>query len=235
MAKPRRAKQLHPLGGAPERNRKAEPCQPDRGHLRRQGAPALGRRRRGNRLRADALLHRVSQNRRVVRRLGRRLSARLPQPQCAGGARRVGHPAAEPAGRTSPLRAHQLDPRRRGQPAVAGDEEGRQRRLGAAGVSRGRREGLQQLAAPASAAELRGAAGRALDPRRRLQRQAALRAPAGRQARLQPEQAGPSLARLPHLLCGQPAAGAGGGNAAGQPDGIVVCAAAVVEVSRAGA
>ena len=32
------------------------------------------------------------------------LSARLPQPQCSGGARRVGHPAAEPAGRTSPLR-----------------------------------------------------------------------------------------------------------------------------------
>ena len=58
------------------------------------------------------------------------------------------------------------------------------------GVSKGRRRSLRRLVARAFAAQLRAAAGRALDPRRRLHGQTAVRASAGGRAGLQPAQAG---------------------------------------------
>ena len=143
-----------PTRTGPRRGRGRSPNRANRGYLRRPGAPALGPRRRRDRFRADALLHRIPQDRRLVRGVGRGLSAPLPQSQRAGQARRAGHAAAERTRRPPPLCAHQLDSQRWGEPAAFGDEQGGERGFGAAGVSRGRREGLPPLAERASAPQL---------------------------------------------------------------------------------
>lgn len=77
--------------------------------------------------------------------------------------------------------------------------------------------GGRRLAAPAPGLRGAAAAGGAVDPGRRQQRQADLRPPGRRRGRLQPDKAGPPVARLPHLCDGRGPAGAGCRSHARQP------------------
>src|SRR6516164_3047371 len=73
--------------------------------------------------RADAVLHRLPEARRAVRRLGRRLSARVDEPECTTQARPAGDAAVVDAGRTFPLRSCDGAAVRCGEPTAAWDEQ----------------------------------------------------------------------------------------------------------------
>src|ERR1035438_5925617 len=88
---------------------------------------------------------------------------------------------------------------------------------------------MRDMADTAFAKQLRAAVAGTLDSGYRLHRQAALWPPGRRGERLQPRQAWATIARESHLFCGQYSTGAGRGSAGRQSNGVVLCAAGVLD------
>ncbi len=149
-----------------------------------------------------AVLHPLPQDGRTVRRLRGRLSAALCESERAGQAGRSRHGDAFHARRPQALRAHCGAALRRGSAGPPRDEEDRQRGRDPARLQGGRRDGRGRLAAPTPAILCGAAAGRAVDPRRRYDDQAALRPPGRGGSRLQSQEAGASEPLLSHVFDG---------------------------------
>ena len=178
--------------------------------VRRPGACGVGPGGARNAARTIALLHRISEARRLIRRLGGGLSAGVRQPECAAQARRAGHADAVDFGRASALCAHHGAARGSGQSAAARHAQGDQRGRGSPGFGEARRDGGHKLVANASRLLPHAAAARAMDSRRRLHDQAAVWRTRGRGGELQPAQAGPAVALLSHRHAVEFALGARG-------------------------
>ena len=192
----------------------------------------MGRDGAGDAVRSTAILHRLPEAGRSVRRLGGGLSAVADQPQCTAQARPARHRAVVRAGGSSSLRAHHCAAVRSGEPTIAWDGEGSQRGCGA---TRGQEDGRGErpdLAAKPPGLLHRTVAGRAVGAGHGQHSQAALRAPGRRRTGLQPTQTRPSLTRLSHLHAVEPAAGAAGGCAARRPVQRVSRDRRTVDVAR---
>src|SRR6266496_4362596 len=156
----------------------------------------------------------------------------LCESQRTGQGGRLGHRRAVDTGGPSAVRAHHGATLRRRESATLGDDQGLQRGFGTARVYRGGTVGRCDLADTAFANQLRAAVERTLDSGHRLDREAALWTPGRRGERLQPWQTRSALARVSHLFCGQCSAGAGGGSAGWQSDGVVLRTTGVLEIYR---
>ena len=119
----------------------------DRRHVRRPGARRVGCGGAGDAARPAAILYRVPEAGRPVRRLGGGLPAVVHQPECAAQARCAGHGAAVGSGRSSALCAHHGAALRSGEPAVARHAQGGERRRGAPRLGEDRRSRGPGLAA----------------------------------------------------------------------------------------
>ena len=177
----------------------------------------MGPRRGGDAAGPPGVFRGIPEGERALRRAGGGLPAALYEPERAFEAGRSGHGAAvDPRGPVA-LCAHHGVARRRGEPCASGDGQGRERGFGAAwsGTDRGGRGHL--VASGPSRRHGPSPAERALGSGLRHHDQAALRPPGGGGGELQPEEAGPPLARLPCLPDGGHAAGSGCRRCAGQP------------------
>ena len=163
------------------------------------------------------VLRRVPEGQRALRCAGCGLPAALHEPERALEARRSGDAAAFGSRGTVALCAHHCAARRRRQSRVVGHDQGCERGFRSARPGADRRGGRRVVAARPSRGHGAAFAERALGSRLRHHDQASLRPPGGGGGELQPEEAGPSLARLPRIPDGGHAPCAGRGGRAGQP------------------
>jgi hypothetical protein len=174
----------------------------------------MGRDGTGHAIRPTAILHRLPEAGRAVRRLGGGLSAIADQPECAQEARPARHRAAVCAGRPPPLRTHHRAALRSGEPAFARHAQGSQRGLGAPRPDQDRRSGRPDLAAKPPGLLHFAAAERAVGARYGQhdgQHGKDLVRPSGRRRGWLPSaQAWASFARRSHLHAVEPAIGAAG-------------------------
>ena len=140
------------------------------------GSCGMGQHGACDAVRSVAIFHRVSETGWPVRRLGGGLSADADQPECATQPRSAGHGAAVGFVGSSALQPHHGVARRSGEPAIAGHEQGVERRRGSSRLCEDRRNRRTDLAAKPSRLLLGTAVRRAVGARHRHHGQAALRA-----------------------------------------------------------
>src|SRR5450631_3010790 len=145
-------------------------------------------------------------------------------------AERAGNHSALGGLRAFTLCTHQRDPWRWDQSGITGNERGGERGFGAARNEGLRRSGKRRVAETAPEGKLCAAVAGALGIRCGQHGEATVWTSGRRQTRLQPHQAGTTLACLSQLLYRQRSHGAGHGGAGGQSDGSVVCATWIVGV-----
>ena len=187
-----------------------------RGHVCRPSACRMGRGSAGHAVRPTGVLHRLPEAGGPVRRLGGRLSAVADPPECPNQAGPARHGAVVGAGRSLALCPHHLAAVRSGEPVAARHGQGGERGFGAPQPGEDRRSERPSLAASPPGLYHRAAAGRAMGARHGQHHQAFIRASGRCRGRLQPTQARPAVALLPHLHAVEPAAGAAGRCAARQ-------------------
>ena len=177
----------------------------------------MGPRCGGDAARPSGVFRGIPEGERSLRRAGGGLPAGLHEPERALEAGRSGDGAAVGSGGPVALCAHHGAARRRGEPCASGDGQDRERGFGPARSGADRGGGRHIVASGPSRRHGPSAFERAVGSRLRHHDQAALRPPGGGGGELQPEEAGPSLARLPRVPDGGHAAGSGCRGGAGQP------------------